>query len=148
MTIASQLQQGVTIGKIMDNIRNTLHSTVSRELLVTRLDVLNIRRQYNVECIEKAKSDLVSVKAWVKELEELEYNPITIFKVQGEEQGENMDNVAQNDFVLGVQTEFQRDMMIKFIETGICIDTTHKTNQYDFQLLTLLVLDDFGRGYL
>ena len=146
MTIASQLQQGVTIGKIMDNIRDKIHSTVSRELLVTRLDVLNIRRQYNIECIEKAKSDLLSVTAWVKELEELEYNPITIFKVQGEEQGENMDNVAQNDFVLGVQTKFQRDLMIKFIEKGICIDTTHKTNQYDFQLLTLLVVDDFGEG--
>ena len=37
-------------------------------------------------------------------------------------------------------------MMIKFTVNGICMDTTHKTTQYDFLLLTLIVLDEFGEG--
>ena len=144
--IAAQLQDGVSIERIMDNIRDKVHNEMKREQLVTRMDILNIKRQYNIECIEKSKNDLFSVKAWVCELEQLEYNPITIFKVQGEEQGYNINNLGPNDFILGIQTQFQRDMLVKFVQNGICIDTTHKTNQYNFLLLTLMVLDEFGEG--
>ena len=28
----------------------------------------------------------------------------------------------------------------------VCMDATHGTNMYDFKLITLLVLDDFGEG--
>ena len=139
--IAAQLQNGVSIDKIMDNIRNKVHSTIKREQLVTRMDVQNIKRQYNIECIEKAKNDLLSVQAWVDQLESLEYNPITIFKVQGEQQSEQTNNLASNYFLLGIQTKFQRDALVKFCKNGVCMDTTHATNQYDFLYLhTLLVL--------
>ena len=47
------------------------------------MDINNINRQYNIECIEKHQNDLTSVKSWVSEIECLEYNPITIFKAQG-----------------------------------------------------------------
>ncbi len=144
--IAAQLHDGVTIEKIMDNIRDKILTAVTREQLVTRMDIHNIKRQYNIEGIEKSNNDLTSVSAWVGELEALEYNPITVFKVQGIDQTESTDNLAQNDFILGIQTKFQRDMMIKFSNNGICVDTTHKTNQYDFLLLTLMVLDEFGEG--
>ena len=85
--IAVHLQNGVSINKIMDNNRNKVHSTIKREQLVTRMDVQNIKRQYNIECIEKAKNDLssVHVHAWIDQVESLEYKPITIFKVQGEQ---------------------------------------------------------------
>ena len=59
-----------------------------------------LKRQYNIECIEKAKNDLLSVQTWVDQLESLEYNPITIFKVQGEQQSEETDNLASNYFLL------------------------------------------------
>ena len=29
----------------------------------------------------------------------------------------------------------------------ICIDATHGTNAYDFSLLTVLVVDEYGEGY-
>ena len=28
----------------------------------------------------------------------------------------------------------------------ICVDSTHKTNAYDFKLVTLLVVDEYGEG--
>ena len=43
--IAAQLQNGISIDKIMDDIHNKVHSTIKREQLVTRMDVQNIKRQ-------------------------------------------------------------------------------------------------------
>lgn len=39
----------------------------------------------------------------------LNYNPIIIYKQQGLEQPEDMNNVSDDDFLLGIQTEFQKD---------------------------------------
>ena len=56
------------------------------------------------KCIEKAKNDLLNVQTWVDQLESLEYNPITIFKVQGEQQSEETGNLASNDFLVLLTT--------------------------------------------
>ena len=36
--------------------------------------------------------------------------------------------------------------IVKFWKNGVCMDTTHAPNQYDFLLLTLLDLDEYGEG--
>ena len=74
------------------------------------------------------------------------YNPILLFKPQGEEQDNEMDNFDKNDFILCVQTEFQRDMLQAFGNDTICIDATHETNAYDFNLITIVVIDEYGEG--
>ena len=48
--------------------------------------------------------------------------------------------------ILGIQTEFQKDMLLKFGDKCVCIDSTHGTNMYDFNLITVLVIDGFGEG--
>ena len=48
--------------------------------------------------------------------------------------------------MLVIQTEFQKDMLSKFGESGVCMDATYKVNDYDFNLITLLVLDQFQEG--
>lgn len=45
-----------------------------------------------------------------------------------------------------IQTKPQQDLLIKFGDNGVCCDSTHKTTGYDFQLMTLLVVDDIGKG--
>ena len=52
----------------------------------------------------------------------------------------------EKDFALGIQTEFQRDMLKKFGNCTVCIDTTYNTNMYDFYLTTLLVINEYGEG--
>ena len=47
---------------------------------------------------------------------------------------------------MGIQTKFQHDVLVKFCKNGICADTTQGTNHYDFNLLTLLVVDEYGEG--
>ena len=68
------------------------------------------------------------VCAWVKELEALPYNPVLVFKAQGEPQQDHMNNIGKNDFLLGLQTQFQRDMLIKHGGVCVCMDATHGTN--------------------
>ena len=50
--------------------------------------------------------------------------------------------MSKNDFLIGIQTSFQRDMLVRFGPTAICMDSTHSTNAYDFFLITILVLGE------
>ena len=90
-------------------------------------------------------NDLTSICAWVEELNSLPYNPVLLFKPQGEPQPHDMDDVGTDDFILRIQTQFQRDVC-KYGDTCVCMDATHGTNMYDFNLITVLVIDEFGEG--
>ena len=54
--------------------------------------------------------------------------------------------MESNDFLLGLQTEFQKEIFIKYAKKLVCVDATHGTNAYDFQLITVLVIDDYDEG--
>ena len=42
----------------------------------------------------------------------------------------------------------QQEILKKCAKSNIvCVDATHKTNGYDFPLITVLVIDKFGEGY-
>ena len=66
MKIAAQLQQGVTIERIMDNIRDDTMEGIIREHLVTKQDVHDVKNQYNIEGVMRHVNDLTSVCAWVE----------------------------------------------------------------------------------
>ena len=69
----------------------------------------------------------------------LPYNPILIYIEQGRSQPDNLDNLADDDFLLCIQTEFQRDMLKAFGYDTVCIDTTHSTNIYHFNLTYIIL---------
>ena len=42
----------------------------------------------------------------------------------------------------------QAEMLKKFAEGKVvCVDATHDTNAYDFKLITLLVVDEYGERF-
>ena len=53
------------------------------------------------------------------------YNPILIYKEQGRPQSDNLDNLADDDFLLCIQTEFQRDMLKTCGHHTVCIVPTY-----------------------
>ena len=114
--VAAKLAEGVTIDRVLDDIRDSVSGTIEREHLMNRQDIHNIEYKLNLQSIEKHQNDRTSISAWVTEMEEMEYNPILVFKNQGEEQGENCDDLGKDDFLLAIQTEYQRDMMIRYGE--------------------------------
>ena len=75
--------RGVHINRIMDNIREDLSQGINRDHLITKQDVRNIQRSYNIEGISRHANDLTSVCSWVEELSSLAYNPVLVFKPQG-----------------------------------------------------------------
>ena len=82
----------------------------------------------------------------MKQLEKKEYNPILLFKCQGDEQGVNMDNLAKDDFLMVIQTEFLRDIMMQYGQNAILIDSTHGLTQHNFLLITVMTIDEHGEG--
>ena len=144
--IAEKLKQGVMVERIIEDIRSTEDKDINRAHLVCRKDIQNIRRQFNIDGVRKHTNDLISVSCIVEEMQTLEYNPILLFKQQGEEPNEYCKELEVHDFILVIQTEFQRDMLSGYSENGVCIDATYKVNDYNFNLITLLVLDSFQEG--
>ena len=65
-----------------------------------------------------------------------------LYKVQGVED----DAFEKDDFVLSIQTKFQFEMLKKFGNITVCIDSTHQTNHYSYLLNTLMVVDEYGEG--
>ena len=83
----------------------------------------------------------------VKELQAEPYNPILLYKPQGITDPK-LPGISKDGFILALQTEFQRDLYRQYASTVTCIDSTHKTNAYDFKLVTLLVhvVDEYREG--
>ena len=59
----------------------------------------------------------------------------------------NTSTTRRNDFCLAIQTPLQATMMTTFGNNILCIDSTRKTTGYDFPLITILVIDEFGERY-
>ena len=56
--------------------------------------------------------------------------------------------MSTEDFVLAIQTPLQREVFKSCAQNGVvCIDATHKTNGYDFPLISVVVIDEFGEGF-
>ena len=74
--------------------------------LITKQDVLNIKRRLNIGSVQKHNNDHSSVCAWVQELQNMAYNSILHFKPLGCTC--SMGKFKNGDFLLGIQTEFQQ----------------------------------------
>ena len=75
----------------------------------------------------------------VKQFEDDENYQIVFYEPQNSQH----DTLQDDDFLLCVQTKFQKEMMLRHGSSIICVDSTHGATQYDFFLISLVVLDDF-----
>ena len=148
LAIAGQLAQGVDVQYILDKIRDNLGEQFHRIHLLTRKDITNIERTYGLKGTQRHSDDATSVKIWVEEMKSSDSNPVILYKAQGEPQPDTCDNLCDKDFVLAIQTPLQADMMQKFSTNRfICVGGTHGTNGYDFTLITVVVIDEYGEGF-
>ncbi|XP_011408853.1 PREDICTED: uncharacterized protein LOC105315802 [Amphimedon queenslandica] len=70
--VAAKLAEGVTIERILDDIRDSVTGTIEREHLMNRQDVHNIEYKLNLQSIKKHQNDHSSIVAWVTEMQEME----------------------------------------------------------------------------
>ena len=83
---------------MLDWIRDGEGDKLGRQYQMSSQEVRNIRRRLNVGAIEQHECDPASILSWVHELRKQEYNPVLLFKNQGE-QAKNMN---KDDFLLGM----------------------------------------------
>ena len=72
------------------------------------------------------------------------YNPVLLFKPQDPQETNKSLILSDDDFLLAIQTEFQKDAMLLFGKKVILMDATHGTTHYDFLLISVLVVDGHG----
>lgn len=97
------------------------------------------------------KDDAKAVYLLVNQLLEKEdsvliYKPCGMPLVHGPEGINSLPN-SEDLFMFAFQTERQLDLMKRHCSKVIVVDETHGTNQYKFQLLTVMVLDENRRGW-
>ncbi|KAJ8930932.1 hypothetical protein NQ314_016231 [Rhamnusium bicolor] len=68
------------------------------------------------------------------------------FKRQGDLDGDYRE-LLENDFLLVIMNDGQLEALKKYGSDCLCIDGTHGLNAYNFQLTTLMVLDDLRQGF-
>ncbi|GFQ85950.1 c2H2-type domain-containing protein, partial [Trichonephila clavata] len=121
---------------------------ISRIHLTTRQDIKNIKRSFGLTN-QRHADDATSVKLMLEEMAELGAgNPILGCKFQGCLSSE-YEGLNNEDFFLAIQHPLQKEMLKKFGKEIVCVDSTHGTNthSYNFKLITVLVVDDFGEGF-
>lgn len=120
-------------------------------MLLQPANTKGYKKTYHLKGIRRHKDDATSVHLWVDQVRNSnrEDNPVLLYKPQGHAQPDECDNnLSTNDFVLALQTPLQADILKRFSNNRIvCVDNTHGTNGYDFSLITVMVIDEYGEGF-
>ena len=120
---------------------------IKKKHYLDKQTVKEIARKMNVKQRLHA-DDATSVFHIVNKLCHEKYSPILLYKPQNEPVVVGPSDIPANDlFMLAFMTKEQAEMLKKHSSKILCVDGTHGTNQYAFNLITVLVPDEFGKGY-
>lgn len=111
-----------------------------------RQDCRNIGRKLHDFRQHCHNDDAISVDRIVEELHNESQPPVQLYKAQGVPDPENQ--LPADTFLLVITTNFQAQLFHTFSHKIVCLDSTHRTNQYRFKLITLMVADEFRNGEL
>lgn len=145
--IAAKIAMKIPFDKILDGVRDSINSSeLERIHLITRKDLFNIEQQYSLKSeAVRHSNDCTSVESWIKEMEEAG-DVVCFYKPQGVLM-ETHSHLQADDFILIMMNEAQREMLRRYGNNCVCLDSTHGLNNYGFELTTLLVLDDLAQGF-
>lgn len=143
--LASSLNLGIPMPRILDETRQQFSPT-KRLGYTTRKDLHNIARDFQIERgVLLHPDDSTSVDILVRKMQNEENtNPVLLYKPLGELMPD-YPSIENDDFLLGIMNEAQ-EKLLDLYGSCIMIDSTHGTNQYGFQLTTILVNDDLHEG--
>lgn len=147
--IAALLQQGVSRERILSDIREDAMQQSDEFTcyhMTGKKDLSNIMSSFGISDVQRHADDQESVRAWVEEWSHSDNNPVLFCKFQGEHAPDGFD-LTNDDFMIVIQSPFQKAMAQKFASKGVCIDATHGTTGYDFLLTSIVVVDEYGEGF-
>lgn len=151
--IKTMLALKIPMNTILDKVRDKFSDRNNRDdlsdlkhyHLIDRKTIHNIKKKIIDSSVIRHSDDATSTFLRVDALRKETFDPILIYKQQ------NVDDsnlgLTKEDFMLAIMTKQQLDMYQQYAPIILCMDSTHKTNIYSFKLITLLVPDEFRRGY-
>ena len=139
--IASKLSSGVPLERILKDIRDSFRGEFQKVHLTTKQDLHNIIEKYNIEC-KKTSSDFLNTEALIDEL-----GDTVLFYKNQTSMCEKYDQLCKNDFCLILMNEYQKNLLTRYGDKIITIDSTHGLNPYDFQLTTVMIIDNLNQGF-
>ncbi|XP_072400207.1 uncharacterized protein [Diabrotica undecimpunctata] len=145
---AEKIASKVAFSDILDQVRDSVcDSKLDRLHLLTRKDLNNIEKSYNL-CSEAVRhqNDATSVEAWVNEMKQEDNMCVLFYKPQDTVVEEHCE-LKKDDFILIIMNQAQCEILKKFGSDCICPDSTHGMNTFDFQLTTLMIIDDMRQGF-
>lgn len=136
LDIAQQIAGGVSRDRILERIRGIWTEMNSKRVhRVQNKDLINITRSFKLDSdVVRHKNDLISIESWIAEMQASDFDPVIIHQEQNE-----LDGLP---LILGISNRAQRYMLERFGDDIIAMDSTHGTNDYDFQLTTIMVVDE------
>lgn len=90
-------------------------------------------------------SDAQSVNQWILNMQNSENSPVIFYKPQHVD-NLNFPSLKTEDFLLVLMNQSQKELFNLYGNYVVCVDFTHGVNAHQFDLTTLLVLDDKREG--
>ncbi len=98
-SVAEKLKEGVSVRHIIDGYRDSeINQGIFRDHLLQKKTSIIICKMFNIDGIQKHSNDFVSVASIVAEMQTLDYNPILLYKQQGEEPRQECKMLNNQDF--------------------------------------------------
>ena len=140
---------GIPFADVIDKLQlSSDNSSVSRIHLLRTQDLRNICRDFNIHAGARlCANDADSVAAWV-ELQRADGDSCMVRYVKFQGVHDETRSLSANDFMLVIISEAQIAGVQNVYKPGceVAMDSTHGTNAYDFQLTTLMFVDEHGEG--
>ena len=106
-----------------------------------------MERAFKLKGGQRQHDDASSVAAWVEEMRGMGDDNVDLY-YKPQSADDDKTGVKQEDFLIVLQTPIQAEMFKKFAEAKVVhVAAAHGTNAYDFKLVTLLVVDEYGEGF-
>lgn len=155
--IKRQLAMGVSPSKLHKEIQGGKFSQkcgVSDSEL-SRCDFINVKRLRELRRRMAAENklapdDSTAVKMLVESLQSEGFDPVLLYKPNGSEVliGPTCGDPLPNDiFMLAIHTREQSEMLQHACETVLIVDVTYDVELYGAQLVNLIGVDEFNRGF-
>ncbi|KAJ8940697.1 hypothetical protein NQ317_003820 [Molorchus minor] len=137
--------QGIPNQRILKDVGENFNP-LSRISYTTNHDLYNIKKAFKIESdVIFDHDDTKSVSILIENLKQNSGldNPILLYKPYGEED----NTIGKDNFFLIFMNTAQKEMLAKYGNNIIMIDSTHGTNPYKIQLTTLMVVDEDYEGF-
>ncbi|XP_065226350.1 uncharacterized protein LOC135849731 [Planococcus citri] len=148
--IAEKMKSGMSRELVLDSIRSTFVNKLDRIHELSKKDLNNIQKSYNIPIVNERKKQTNSSSVfypmdlikddWTSDIDKNEESPILFYKNNNTEH----ETLQNKDKCLILMTKGQKDLFLKFCNNGVAYVTTFRlSTMIGLHLTVIFILDDF-----